>query len=114
MLLHWLFRTRAKSLRAAVWIKQSRCGTQILTVAFSPDDAVLASGGLDRIVRLWDIASQRELMRLTGHIDSVNSVAFAPDGKTLATGSGRDDKTIKLWLGVTERDVDERRSRNSQ
>ena len=32
---------------------------------------------------------------LTGHTDTVNSVAFSPDGHTLATGSA--DQTVRLW-----------------
>jgi WD40 repeat protein len=37
----------------------------------------------------------QERNRLEGHRDGVNSVAFSPDGKTLATGS--DDNSVKLW-----------------
>jgi len=44
---------------------------------------------------LWDVASGREVRTLSGHTDDVNSVAFAPDGRTLASGSF--DDTIKLW-----------------
>lgn len=37
----------------------------------------------------------RELQTLKGHSDSANSIAFSPDGKTIATGSR--DNTVKLW-----------------
>ncbi|WP_348519776.1 hypothetical protein [Anabaenopsis sp. FSS-46] len=43
---------------------------------------------------LWDVATQTEIATLTGHSYGVSSVAFSPDGKTLAS-EGRDG--IKLW-----------------
>lgn len=52
-------------------------------------------GSLDRIVRLWDTETGYFLERYEGHLDSVYSVAFSPDAKSLASGSL--DKTLKLW-----------------
>ena len=68
----------------------------VYSVAFSPDGQTLASGGVDGMVMLWDVA--RGLPRgepLRGRREAVNSVAFSPDGQTLASGgvSG----TITLW-----------------
>ena len=71
-------------------------GTSVVnSVAFSPDGKTLASGSEDATIKLWDVASGKELRTLAGHSGCVDSVAFSPDGKTLASGS--DDSTIKLW-----------------
>ena len=65
------------------------------SVAFSPDGRTLAAGSGDHSIKIWDIASGREVTKLTGHAGIVNSVAFSPDGRMLASASL--DHTVKLW-----------------
>ena len=67
----------------------------VFTVAYSLDGKLLASGGWDGTVRLWNPHDGGETSLLAGHAGSVRSVAFTPDGTLLASG-GR-DRTIRLW-----------------
>jgi WD40 repeat protein len=67
----------------------------IYSVAWSPDGKIIASGSYDKMVKLWDVASGKELKNLQDHIDAVFAVAFSPDGKHLASAS--QDRTVKIW-----------------
>ena len=73
---------------------------EILSIAWSPKPNLLATGGTDKVVSLWDMNKKRRLGDL-GQDDRAESVAFTPDGKLLAVGSGQpeseSDKTIVLW-----------------
>lgn len=64
-------------------------------VDFSPDSNILALGQGSKI-RLWNVATDESIGKpFEGHSESVNSVAFSPDGQTLASGSS--DHSIILW-----------------
>ena len=64
-------------------------------MALSGDGRLVASGGVDGTVRLWEAASGRPLATLQGHTGSVCSVALSGDGRLVASGSL--DGTVRLW-----------------
>ena len=68
---------------------------RVATVCFQPNGDLLASGGSDQTVRLWDTNTQKSIRVLTGHTDRVTVLCFHPDGNLFASGSG--DHTIRLW-----------------
>ena len=74
-------------------------GQRGVQVAFAPSGKTLAAGsawwGSPAQVLRWDLDTGRELVPFRGHHDQITSLAFTPDGETLATGSR--DRSIRFW-----------------
>lgn len=64
-------------------------------IDISPDGTKLVSGSNDESVKLWDLASGRELKTLEGPVGQIHCVAFSPDGKWIAAGD--DNTNISIW-----------------
>jgi WD40 repeat protein len=75
----------------------------VAALAFAPRGGILASAHLGKpgAVRLWDPTNEHRHAELDGHTDSVRTVTFDPEGKTLASAGS--DRTIRLWDVATRR-----------
>jgi len=83
------------------------------SITFSPNGKQILSGSgrndyivsytKDYTIKLWDAATGREIRTFAGHKNSVNSVAFSPDGRQILSGSL--DNTVKLWDATTGREI---------
>jgi RNA polymerase sigma factor (sigma-70 family) len=75
-------------------------------LAFTPDGTKLAAAGIgeaDRAIHLWDVGTGQKVQTFQGHQGWVNTLAFFPDGKHLASGS--EDRTICVWNVATGRAI---------
>jgi WD repeat-containing protein 48 len=69
--------------------------------ALGTGGGILASGGPEKVVRIWDPKSGKRITKFVGHIDNVRSILLSDDGRTMLTASS--DTTIKLWSLATRR-----------
>ena len=63
--------------------------------ALSVRGAIMASGGPECIVRLWDPKSGKHITKFVGHTDNIRDILISQDGDTVMTASS--DQTIKVW-----------------
>jgi WD40 repeat protein len=69
--------------------------SKVISLAFSTDSSLLASGAQDGSIKLWDSSTGQLLATLVGHMNWVAGVAFSPDGMRLLSTSA--DGTLRVW-----------------
>lgn len=78
-------------------------GNWIDSVAWSPDESQLVTGGADHVARPWDRATGASAAVLRGHTARIKAVAWSPDGTRIATGSY--DHTLRAWDALSHREI---------
>lgn len=77
----------------------------VTAVSFSPDGGILATGGIDGKITLWNLADKKQIWSKAwrdGVVEYIGDIAFAPNGLTIAVcgrGTGAPVKTYKLASG---------------
>ena len=79
---------------------------EVDAVGFSPDGGRVVSGGVDGLVRVWDLATGVQVRELAGHEGGVTSVGISPDGGRVVSGGV--DGLVRVWdlaTGVQVREL---------
>ncbi len=74
---------------------QMKHGSEINSIAFSPDARLVASAGEDHRVQVWNSQTGESVASLVGHKNEVMRVRFTPDGRRILTASH--DRTGGVW-----------------
>ncbi|CAE7067179.1 unnamed protein product [Rhizoctonia solani] len=82
--------------------KNNACG--IMSLAFSPNNACVASGTLKGTIWVWDVQSGQPILGpLTGHTKAIYSLVYSHGGSLIISGS--DDCTVCMWDATTGKPV---------
>jgi WD repeat-containing protein 48 len=89
----WDLNGAGKKLEIAVGEDENTAKGSVYALAVTPN--IIASGGPESIVRVWDSRSGKRITKFVGHTDNVRDILIAEDGDTILTGSS--DQTVKVW-----------------
>ena len=67
----------------------------IYCVDTDPAATIVAAGGTEKQLRLWDPRTQEKVMKLRGHKDNIRAVKLSDDGRQCVSASS--DGTVRLW-----------------
>ena len=76
----------------------------VSAAAFSHDNRTLASGDTSGVVKLWNVATGKELLTLEQQVNGIGQLQFSPDGKTLAVNTSAGE-TMTITLYHTAKDL---------
>lgn len=95
--------TRLRDSSTGSILKRFTAGSKAINaVAFSSDGKAILTGSEDKIARVWDRATQKELLKLP-HPQGVSLVAFSPNGKVILTVS--QEGVVYLWNAATGKNL---------
>ena len=90
-----VWRTRDRNLLSTI----NHSAERAFAVAFVDGDKVLATSGIDPVIRLWNISSGALMRELEGHKDGVRGLDSTNDGALIVSGSR--DNTARIWDAMT-------------
>jgi ribosomal RNA-processing protein 9 len=67
----------------------------VLAAAVSSDGSLLATGGTDKLIHVWDVRANKHVQAFSGHRGAVHGLSFREGTKTLFSAS--DDRCVKIW-----------------
>lgn len=68
---------------------------EVKCLILGPGGRSLISGGVDGVIRVWDMATGKALRNLVGHTSYINALIISPNGKNLISAGA--DETIRIW-----------------
>ncbi|KAF2204842.1 WD repeat protein-like protein [Delitschia confertaspora ATCC 74209] len=89
----WDLNGGGQKLQIAVGEDENTAKGSVYALAATP--YILASGGPESIVRVWDARTGKRITKFVGHTDNIRDVLVAQDGDTILTASS--DQTVKVW-----------------
>src|SRR6185437_12725667 len=67
----------------------------VLAATISQDGKTMATGGGDKAIDLWEVASGKLIGRLVGHTSDVEALAFTPNNQFVISAS--EDRSVRIW-----------------
>ncbi|EOD45508.1 wd repeat protein [Neofusicoccum parvum] len=89
----WDLNSAGKTLQIAVGEDESTAKGSVYALAAT--NSMIAGGGPESIVRVWDSRSGKRITKFVGHTDNIRDILIAKEGDTIMTASS--DQTVKVW-----------------